>query len=109
MKENEINKIDVLYLSLGRNYSQRAEYSSILAEMDDVIKENVYIWFKMFIRHRNVGWTEVKDNDQAYEIPHELNEQIYHLVHNYYFKQTKELEQERDKIMSKWLEQNKIS
>ena len=102
-----MNKIDYLYLALERNYRQRAEYSRILAEMDNVIKENVYVWFKMFIRHRNVGWTEVKDNDQAYEIPHELNEQIYHLVHNYYFKQTKELEQERDKIMSKWLEQNK--
>lgn len=107
MKENEINKIDVLYLSLGRNYSQRAEYSSILAEMDDVIKENVYIWFKMFIRHRNVGWTEVKDNDQTYEIPHQLNEEIYHLVYNYFFKEIKELEQERDKIMSEWLKQNK--
>ena len=105
MKENETNKIDSLFLSLERNYSQRAEYSRILANMDDVIKENVYVWFNMLIRHRNVGWDEVKDNDQTYEIPHELNEQIYHLVHNYYFKQIKELEQERDKIMSRYLEQ----
>ena len=104
---NELNKIDYLYLILERNYRQRAEYNTILANMDDVIKENVYVYFKMLIHNRNVGWNEVKHNEQAYEIPHQLNEQIYHLVHNYYFKEIKELEQERDKIMSKWLEQNK--
>ena len=95
----------MLYLSLERNYRQRAEYNTILMKMDEVIKENVYVWFNMFIRHRDVGWNEVKDNDQTYEIPHELNEQIYHLVHNYFFKEIKELEQERDKIMSRYLEQ----
>ena len=102
MRENEINKIDVLYLSLGSNYRQRAEYNTILMNMDEVIKENVYIYFKMFIHKKGV---EYKDKGNVYEIPHQLNEQIYHLVYSYYFKEIKELEQERDKIMSRYLEQ----
>lgn len=104
----ELNKIDYLYLELERNYRERTEYSRILGDMDSVIKENVYVYFKMFIHNTDVGWEEVKHSEQSYEIPHELNEQIYHLVHNYFFKKTKELEQKRDKIMSQWLEQNNM-
>lgn len=106
---NKLNKIDQLYFFLDKNVKERTEYTNILDYMDSINDKGkeISVYFKMFIHNRNVGWDEVKHNEQAYEIPHELNEQIYHLVHNYFFKQIKELEQERDKIMSKWLEQSK--
>ena len=103
---NEINKIDALWLTLERNGRLRAEYNTILMNMDAVIKENVYVFFKMFIQNRNVGYLEVKHNERSYEIPHQLNEQIYHLVHNYYSREIRELEEERDKIMERWLKNN---
>lgn len=103
---NELNKIDALYCALSRNVDERHQYSIILSNMEDVIKENVWVYFKMFIKHRTYGYSEVKDNEQNYEIPHELNEQIYHLVHNYYFKKMRELEEERDKIFKRYTENN---
>ena len=105
MEENKINQIDLLYTALNKNVEERHQCSLILADMDSVKKENVWAYFKMFIRRRSVGWEEVKDDENDYEIPHELNEQIFHLVHNYYFKKIKELEEERDKKTSIWLKQ----
>lgn len=102
--KEEINKADALYYALDRNIDQRHECSVILSNMDDVRKENAWIYFKMFVNHRIYAWEQNKTNTQEYEIPHELNEQIYHLVHNYYFRKLKELEEERDKIFKRYTE-----
>lgn len=102
MKYNE----DCLMQSLAQIFRERQVYQNILYEMRKVSKENVWIFFKMFINDRHYGWEQVKDNTQEYEIPHELNERIFQLVQEYYSTKVRELDEFKMRAINRYVEEN---
>ena len=104
----EITK-EELMTGLGSLLQDKRKYEMYIYHMDRVKDEDVYVTFTCHVARKKPYTIEPTENTFKFEIPHELNEQIYHLVHNYYFRKNKEIESLIDdtiKLYAK-IEQNK--
>ena len=88
----EITK-EELMTGLGSLLQDKRKYEMHLYHLDRVKDEDVYAKFTCQVNRQKPFQFVPDENAFKFEIPHELNEQIYHLVHNYYFKKNKEIEE----------------
>lgn len=109
MENEKINLEENLETQISYYSQQKRLYNEILYEMDETQKEgeSIEYGFKMFISKIIFGYTENKNAQDSYDVPFELNKKIFNLIHDFFEKQVRDLNEKRDNAIKNYMEQKK--